>query len=112
MLMLARNIAAIAAAMRAQPWDQARALSGAAREISGLTAGIVGVGEIGKRVARICRHGFGMRVLGNQRRMDRLPPEAQGVSLDELLAQSDLWSSPARSRPTRSTCSMRRGSAR
>jgi D-3-phosphoglycerate dehydrogenase len=90
MLMLARNIAAIAAAMRAQPWDQARALSGAAREISGLTAGIVGVGEIGKRVARICRHGFGMRVLGNQRRMDRLPPEAQGVSLDELLAQSDF----------------------
>jgi D-3-phosphoglycerate dehydrogenase / 2-oxoglutarate reductase len=90
MLMLARNIAAITAAIRTQPWDQARALSDAAREIAGLTAGIVGVGEIGKRVAKICRVGFGMRVLGNQRRLDRLPEEAQGVELDELVAQSDF----------------------
>jgi len=61
-----------------------------AREIAGLTVGIVGVGEIGKRVAKICRLGFGMRVLGNQRRMDRLPEEAQGVDLDKLVAQSDF----------------------
>jgi len=90
MLMLARNVMAITAAMRAQPWDEARKLAMAAREISGLTAGIVGVGEIGRRVAKICRQGFGMRVLGNQRRMDRLPPEAEAASLDELLAQSDF----------------------
>jgi D-3-phosphoglycerate dehydrogenase / 2-oxoglutarate reductase len=90
MLMLARNVVAIGAAMRAQPWDEARKLAMAAREISGLTAGIVGVGEIGRRVAKICRNGFGMRVLGNQRRMDRLPPEAEGASLDELVAQSDF----------------------
>jgi D-3-phosphoglycerate dehydrogenase len=90
MLMLARNVQAISAAMRAQPWDEARKLAMAAREISGLTAGIVGVGEIGRRVARICRNGFGMRVLGNQRRMDRLPPEAEGASLDTLVVQSDF----------------------
>lgn len=90
MLMLARNIVAIGAAMRAQPWDEARKLAMAAREISALTAGIVGVGEIGRRVAKVCRNGFGMRVLGNQRRMDRLPPEAEGASLDELVAQSDF----------------------
>ena len=90
MLMLARNAAAITAAMRTRPWDEARKLSGAAREIAGLTAGIVGVGEIGKRVASMCRHGFGMTVLGNQRRMDRLPPEAQAATLDELLARSDF----------------------
>jgi D-3-phosphoglycerate dehydrogenase / 2-oxoglutarate reductase len=90
MLMLARNVVAIGAAMRAQPWDEARKLAMAAREISGLTAGIVGVGEIGRRVAKICRNGFGMRVLGNQRRMDRLPPEAEGASLEELVAQSDF----------------------
>jgi D-3-phosphoglycerate dehydrogenase len=90
MLMLARNVIAIGAAMRAQPWDEARKLAMAAREISGLTAGIVGVGEIGRRVAKICRHGFGMRVLGNQRRMDRLPPEAEGAGLDELVAQADF----------------------
>jgi D-3-phosphoglycerate dehydrogenase len=90
MLMLARNVAAITSAMRTQPWDQARALSSAAREIAGLTVGIVGVGEIGKRVARMCRHGFGMKVLGNQRRMDRLPPEAKGASLELLLQSSDF----------------------
>jgi len=90
MLMLARNAAAITAAMRTQPWDQARKLSGAAREIAGLTAGIVGVGEIGRRVAVMCRHGFGMRVLGNQRRLDRLPPEAEAASLEQLLGASDF----------------------
>jgi D-3-phosphoglycerate dehydrogenase len=31
-----------------------------------------------------------MRVLGNQRRMDRLPPEVQGTDLDDLVAQSDF----------------------
>jgi D-3-phosphoglycerate dehydrogenase len=79
MLMLARNIAAINAAMHTRPWDEARRLAMPAREIASLTAGIVGVGEIGRRVAQMCARGFGMRVLGNQRRLDRLPPEAQGV---------------------------------
>ena len=90
MLMLARNIVAIAAAIRSQPWDEARALAFEAHEIAGLTAGIVGVGEIGARVARICRNGFGMRVLGHQRRLDRLPPEAEAADLDALVAQSDF----------------------
>jgi D-3-phosphoglycerate dehydrogenase len=90
MLMLARNIAAIDAAMRTRPWDEARRLAAPAREVSGLTVGIVGVGEIGRRVAQICARGFGMRVLGNQRRLDRLPPEAQGTDLDNLVAQSDF----------------------
>jgi D-3-phosphoglycerate dehydrogenase len=90
MLMLARNIAAINAAMHTQPWDEARRLAAPAREIGGLTVGIVGVGEIGRRVAQICARGFGMRVLGNQRRLERLPPEAQGTDLDELVAQSDF----------------------
>ncbi len=90
MLMLARNITAINAAMHTHPWDEARRLAMPTREIAGLTAGIVGVGEIGRRVAQICARGFGMRVLGNQRRMDRLPPEAQGAGLDDLVAQSDF----------------------
>lgn len=90
MLMLARNIAAINAAMHTQPWDEARRLAAPAREITGLSVGIVGVGEIGRRVAQICARGFGMRVLGNQRRMDRLPPEAQGTDLDDLVAQADF----------------------
>jgi D-3-phosphoglycerate dehydrogenase len=90
MLMLARNVFPITTAMRGKPWDEARALGARAHEIAAMTAGIVGVGEIGRRLARILRHGFGMHVLGNQRRLDRLPPEAEPASLDELVKRSDF----------------------
>jgi D-3-phosphoglycerate dehydrogenase len=90
MLMLARNVTAITSSMRTQPWDEARRLAMPAREIAGLTAGIVGVGEIGARLAKMCRLGFGMEVLGHQRRLDRLPPEAAPASLDEVLRRSDF----------------------
>jgi D-3-phosphoglycerate dehydrogenase / 2-oxoglutarate reductase len=90
MLMLARNVMAIAGAMRTRPWDEARALALPAHEIAGMTVGVVGVGEIGRRVAVICRNGFGMRVLGHQRRLERLPPEAEAADLDHLVAQSDF----------------------
>jgi D-3-phosphoglycerate dehydrogenase len=90
MLMLARNVFPITTAIRSQPWDQARALGARAHEIAGFTAGIVGVGEIGRRLARILRHGFGMRVMGNQRRLDQLPPEAEPAALDDLVKQSDF----------------------
>ena len=89
-LMLARNALSITRALRSEPWDQVRALGAQAREVEGLTAGIVGVGEIGRRLAVILHRGFGMRVLGNQRRLDRLPPEAQPAPLDALVAQADF----------------------
>jgi D-3-phosphoglycerate dehydrogenase len=90
MLMLARNIVAITSALRSEPWDEARKRGIVAWELAGTTVGIVGVGEIGKRVARICRQGFDMKILGHQRRLDRLPPDAQGASLEELLRESDF----------------------
>lgn len=90
MLMLARNIVPITTALHAQPWDAARGLGARAHEIGGMTLGIVGVGQIGGRLAKICRKGFGMRVLGNQRRLDRLPPEAEPSSFPDLLRSSDF----------------------
>jgi D-3-phosphoglycerate dehydrogenase len=90
MLMLARNTLAITKAMRAQPWDAARALSAGAHEIGAMALGIVGVGAIGQRLARIARQGFGMRVLGNQRRLDRMGPDAEPAALEELLRHSDF----------------------
>ena len=89
-LMLGRNIVSITAALRSGPWDDARRLGGKAHEIAGLTLGIVGVGAIGSRLAKMARHGLGMKVLGHQRRLDRLPPEAAPASLEELLAKSDF----------------------
>ena len=82
MLMLARNTAVISAAMKQRPWDEARALGAQARELGGLTAGIVGVGEIGRRLAQILHRGFDMRVLGHQRRLDRLPPGVEPAPSD------------------------------
>ena len=90
MLMLGRNTFEITTKMRTQTWDEARALGAKAHEIAAMTVGIVGVGEIGGRVARICRQGFGMQVLGNQRRLDRLPSDAQPAALDTLVSESDF----------------------
>ena len=90
MLMLARNILAITNFLRQTTWDAARALGADAQEIGGMTLGIVGVGHIGSRLARIARRGFGMRVLGNQRRLDRLPPEAETCDLATLVSTSDF----------------------
>jgi len=90
MLMLARNAAAITSAIRSEPWDAARARSAEVHEIAGLTCGIVGVGAIGARVAGIVHRGFGMRVLGTQRRLNRMPLEAEPVTLDRLLTESDF----------------------
>ena len=90
MLVLARNFPEIHSGIRTKQWDETRLLGSKAHEIAGMTAGIVGVGEIGKRVAKICRQGFGMRVLGNQRRMDSLGPDAAPSSLDEILEVADF----------------------
>jgi len=90
MLTLGRNAFEITSKIRTLPWDETRALGAKAHEISAMTLGIVGLGEIGKRVARICRAGFGMRVLGTQRRLDRMGPDAQAATLDEILKSADF----------------------
>jgi D-3-phosphoglycerate dehydrogenase len=90
MLMLARNISSIVSTLRNDSWDRARGLGAEAREIAGMTVGIVGVGEIGTRLARLCHHGFGMRVLGHQRRLERLPAEARPADLQDLIAEADI----------------------
>ena len=90
MLLLSRKTIEINAALKSTSWDQARTLGAGTHEIAHMTAGIVGVGEIGMRVARICHHGFGMRVLGNQRRLDDMPAEARPAHLDDLVGRSDF----------------------
>ena len=54
-------------------------------------AGIVGTGKIGAAMARIC-HGFGMKVLAYDVYKNPSLDFVEYVSLDELLAQSDLVS--------------------
>jgi len=62
------------------------------RDISGLTIGIVGVGNIGRRVATFAR-AFDMRVLGHDPLVDPDELRRRGVEpvgLDELLQASDV----------------------
>ena len=60
-------------------------------EVHGSTIGIIGMGSIGKQVARRA-HGFDMSVLYHNRRRDPIDTDYQAryVSLNELLAQADF----------------------
>lgn len=55
------------------------------------TAGIVGTGKIGAAMARIC-HGFGMKVIAYDKYQNPDLDFVTYVTMDELLAQSDLIS--------------------
>ena len=55
------------------------------------TAGIIGTGKIGQAMARICK-GFGMRVIAYDLFPNKSLDYLEYVSLDELLATSDLIS--------------------
>ena len=57
----------------------------------GKTAGIIGTGKIGQAMAKICK-GFGMRVIAYDLFPNKNLDYLEYVSLDELLATSDLIS--------------------
>ncbi|QVQ28425.1 hydroxyacid dehydrogenase [Achromobacter deleyi] len=63
-------------------------------EIHGGVIGLVGIGQIGTRVARIAQ-GFGLRVIAHDPLLDAGTIRSRGaepVTLDQLLAQSDVVS--------------------
>ena len=63
-------------------------------ELYGKTVGIVGFGNIGRRVAKVCYSGFGANIIYYERFFVpyalRADTKAKPVSLDELLEQSDV----------------------
>lgn len=61
-------------------------------ELAGKNLGIIGLGNIGKKVAAIA-HDFGMNVYAcTSKKADELPENITKVSKDELLATSDILS--------------------
>lgn len=87
---LARRYADMDVALRTKNWTAARQPSTTCVELAGKTLGIVGVGDIGRRIARICSAGLGMKVLGYQPNASGFPGFVQRVPLETLLAQSDF----------------------
>ena len=90
MLNLSRGLIRIDSTLRTKGWEVARPMGEQARDLSGKTAGIVGVGNIGGRLAEILHSAFRMTVLGHQRHLDALPSYVTGCSLPDLFAQSDF----------------------
>ncbi len=95
MLALAKKLKAIQRAMDAEgwAWPAARWMG---LDLAGKTLGLVGVGRIGSKLARMAGAGFGMRVLGFDPHADAARLEAAGVErrtdLHALLAESDFVS--------------------
>jgi glyoxylate reductase len=81
LLAAARHLSAAEAAVRAGEWITWQPGAFLGRDVGGATLGIVGLGRIGRAVARR-GEGFGMEVLHSSR--------SGGLPLDELLGRADF----------------------
>ena len=93
MLTLSKRIVEADRAMRRDGISSRTAFMG--HDIAGKTIGIVGLGNIGSRVAELCRALFGMRVLACDPYVSAEQMSARGAEkygLDDLLAQADFVS--------------------
>ena len=89
-LSLSRRVQVDDKRIRAGEW-----ISPVGQELYGKTLGIIGLGIIGKEVARIAKHGFNMDVLAYDPYLTAAQAAQIGVrqvSLEELLRQSDYVS--------------------
>ena len=92
MLALTRRIETMHRDLRARGWADARVHTERTAGLHGKTIGIVGLGDIGSKLAAICHLGFGMRVLAYQPRPKPKADYIETIPLDEVLAQSDFVS--------------------
>ena len=93
LLALAHNLESYVADVRAGKWQSSQdfcMLTHPVRELSAMTLGIVGFGELGRGVARFAE-AFGMNVIVAARPGTE-PEDDRRVAFDELLARSDVIS--------------------
>jgi D-3-phosphoglycerate dehydrogenase len=76
--------------VRTTGWSAARERSDFSVEAGGRTVGLIGVGQIGLEVARMCHDGLNMRVVGARRSDAPLPPYIEKVSTDEVFERADV----------------------
>jgi D-3-phosphoglycerate dehydrogenase / 2-oxoglutarate reductase len=90
MLSLGKNIPQTDRSLRQARGVDREAFKG--QNAQGRTIGIIGLGEVGRRVARICGKGLEMRVLAYDPYITEADFQERGavaVTLDELLAEAD-----------------------
>ncbi|TMV03335.1 D-glycerate dehydrogenase [Ruegeria sediminis] len=97
LLMVARRAGEGEREVRAGNWTGWRPTHLVGTKVSGKTLGIVGFGRIGQEMARRAHHGFGMKILVQNR--SRVAPEVlarcnatQVEGIDEMLPQCDFVS--------------------
>jgi len=88
LLACAKSIISLDARMRTGHWDKSTHKS---LELEGRTIGLIGLGAIGGRVARIAQ-AMGMRVLGHDPYADSLPQSVEPASLDTIWRRADVVS--------------------
>ena len=88
LLACAKSVVQLNARMHAGHWDKATHKS---VELGGRTIGLIGLGAIGQRFAKMC-DAMGMRVLGFDPFAKNLPSSIQAVNLDTLWRESDAIS--------------------
>lgn len=88
LLACAKSVVALDARMRAGHWDKSTHKS---IELEGRTIGLVGLGAIGQRVARMA-DAMGLKVLGFDPFAKDLPACIERVELDRLWRESDVIS--------------------
>lgn len=90
MLLVARRIHTMDREIRSIDWPTARKHADASTELCGRTLGVVGMGNVGTRVAEIASAGFRMRVLGTPTRSRALPAFVEAAQVDGIFAGSDF----------------------
>ena len=88
LLACAKSVVALDARMHAGHWDKATHKS---LELGGRTVGLVGLGAIGLRFARMA-DALGMRVIGFDPFAKDLPPYVESVDLDTIWREADAIS--------------------
>jgi D-3-phosphoglycerate dehydrogenase len=93
MLALSKQIIQTNHALRRGSMHDRTAFTGS--DVNGRTMGIVGIGNVGRRVAELCRGLFGMQVIACDPYLDEQTIAARGavkVTLEELLRRADFVS--------------------
>ena len=84
MLLMARGTHVMDRELRSKDWPTSRKHADGATELLGRTLGVIGMGNVGTRVAQICEAAFRMKVLGAPTRSN------PGYPLEKIFRESDF----------------------